>query len=351
MQSHDRDISIRDLDRDELRHVTTTFARRIGFAVSYENPSKWKVMSTDDFIELLSFDNWPSSDATTEDLFWCSQPLRHKDFRRLDEYSVYWQKVSKEVRLWIAREPVMPTNSKRIYNASDLFTSLLSSCNIYISDEYSHDHGRAMRKFRIDLLKWHLKSMIPTVLFVLVGLTIVGAYNWSEWSGSTVDKIGSLLLYAGGFIVGAVVSRLAVSRLGFMSGTMLLAVLYSLIFYLYVVTLEKINVLDQPLSSGDNVALVICALLGVFVADLKYPGVTIRSLLTRDILRVIYRHMIVPASLVVAPAFGVLKVTEYVIARVVEDFRSAAILVPIAGMIIVALLELIRRELEHEDSL
>lgn len=351
MQSHDQDISIRDLDSEELRHVITTFARRIGFASSYEIRSTWQVMSTDDFIELLSLDNWPGAEATKEDFFWCSQPLRHKDFGRLDEYSVYWQKVSKDVRLWIAREPAVPTNSAHIYNARDLFYSLVSSCKIYLSDEYSHDHARAMRKFRIDLFKWHLKRMIPTVLFILIGLVIVGVYNWTEWSGSTVDKIGSLLLYAGGFIVGAVLARLAVSRLGFMSGTMFLAVLYSLIFYLYVVTLEKINVLNQPLSSNDNVALVICTLLGAFVADLKYPRVTIRSFLTRDVIRLIYRQMIVPASLVVAPAFGVLKVTEYVIERVVVDFHSAAILVPIAGLVIVALLELIRRELEHEDSL
>ena len=131
---------------------------------------------------------------------------------------------------------------------------------------------------------------------------------------------------------------------------MLLAVVYSLMFYLYIVTLEKVNILEQTLSSDDNIALVICALLGVFVADLKYPSLTVRSLITRDAIRLIYRQMIVPASLVVAPAFGVLKVTEYVIERIFEDFRSATILVPIAGMVIVALLELIRRELEQNDS-
>ncbi|MCY3957132.1 MAG: hypothetical protein OXG65_02455 [Chloroflexi bacterium] len=259
--------------------------------------------------------------------------------------------MSKDIRLWISREPAVPSNSKHIYNARDLLYSLLSSCKIYISDEYSHDHARALRKFRVDLFRWHLKSLIPTIMFILVAVPIAGAYSWTTWSGSTGAKIGGLLIYASGFLVGAVALRLAVTRLGFMSGTMFLAVVYSLFFYVFVVTLERINVLDQPFSSADDVALLICALLGLFVADLKYPRLrlTIGSSITRDVIRLIYRQMIVPASLVVAPAFGVLKLTEYVIERIVEDVRSATILVPISVMAIVALLELIRTELRRKS--
>ena len=244
----------------------------------------------------------------------------------------------------------MPTNCEHTFNGFDLLYALLSTYKVLITDENSDDHARVLRDFRIDFLKWHVKRLIPTFFLYIGGIVVIAVYHWSKWDGSTEDTIRNFILYAGGFIAAAAASRLAVSRLGFMSATMLLAVVYSLMFYLYIVTLEKVNVLEQTLSSDDNIALVICALLGVFVADLKYPSLTVRSLITRDAIRLIYRQMIVPASLVVAPAFGVLKVTEYVIERIFEDFRSATILVPIAGMVIVALLELIRRELEQNDS-
>ena len=175
----------------------TTFARRIGFDGSLESHSKWQVMATDDFFEILSIDDWPGAGAMTQELLWCSEPLRHRDFKRLEEYSVHWQIVNKEMRLWIAREPTVPTNCEHTFNGFDLLYALLSTYKVLITDENSDDHARVLRDFRIDFLKWHVKRLIPTFFLYIGGIVVIAVYHWSKWDGSTEDTIRNFILYAG----------------------------------------------------------------------------------------------------------------------------------------------------------
>lgn len=49
------------------------------------------------------------------------------------------------------------------------------------------------------------------------------------------------------------------------------------------------------------------------------------------------------------PTFGALKIVEYIVGIVVEDVQSAAVVIPAGLMIVVALIELIRRELRRSE--
>ena len=346
-QGRDQELSIGDLNGEELTHVITTFARRIGIERWREGNAGWKVISSDEFVDLLSAGDWPDSAATTEELQWCSEPLSHREFRRLAEYSVYWQKDSEGPQLWISREPSVPSSDSGVLDVRALLYALLSTYKLYVSDEHYDAHPKVLRKFKRDLLIWKLKRQIPTLLFYAIGLFVISINYWSNREELTENDVKNLLVFVGIVIFSAIASRIAVHWFGLLSGLVLFMVLFAFSIFLFAVVLSELGVIDGSFVSDDQAALAVCVILGIFVADRRRPDLTIGRLFRRDAVTVTYRHLIVPASLVVAPTFGTLKLTQYVIGTIVEDPNSAMLLAPITGMVVVALLEFVRREIER----
>ena len=159
----------------------------------------------------------------------------------------------------------------------------------------------------------------------------------------------SLTLYVVQFTLGTLGSSFAARRLG--SGFGLMAMMSLLLFTLYLVVVLNANLSDNVRSefSTDVLALLFGVVLGIFVAELKQPGVTVREVVARGGIRALYADIIVPTSLVIGPAFGALKLTEYIIEVVSADVWSGLYLVPIAGMLLIALFEFTKREVIRKD--
>ncbi len=299
--------------------------------------------------DALSLGHWPEATATPAELIWCSESLRCADFHRLYDYSVFWHRTDEGVFLWISREPKIPSGDESLFRTGEILNALVVVYRVYISKDHQEHHEAAMIKYRKSITRLRRKRLTTAALLYIFGISIVVAYTWAFRRHSTADFTISLTLYIAQFTFGTLASSFAARRLG--SGFGLMAMISLLLFALYMVVVVRSNLSEniRPEFSTDVLALLFGVVLGIFVSELRQPGVTVRDVIARGGLRGLYTDIIVPTSLVIGPAFGALKLTEYIIGVVSADVWSGLYLVPIAGMLLVALFEFTKREVLRKD--
>ena len=339
MSSRDSEFSIRSLDSQELEHVIKTFAKRVGLHNVLSSKAPKEVIELEEVFEALSLESRPDASAKAQELLTRYERLSHQQFKRLEGYSVYWQRRSEGLFLWISCQPKIPGNRESMFNTADILKIIMEIYNVYITEDY-----------RIAVRKRRIRRFAAMAIFYAVGLALIAASSW--WSTgsfglddpmSTSFKVAILTIAFG---ASAFMSR----RLGIVHGMLTMVVVWLFVGYFVTLTSMKVGLVDISQWQVDAYALALSALLGILVAELKNPLKTLGETLSEGGWGKVYNELLATPALIVGPTFGALKIVEYIVEIVVVDMQSSAVVIPAGLMIIVALIELIRREKNRLES-
>ena len=335
-------LSIRDLNRNELRHVTRAFARRVGLDASILE-RKGEVASRAEVLEALALDRWPDASATITDLMWCSESLRHKEFSRLSDYSVHWQKIPAGLRLWIAQRPEVPSNDKLSFDEAKVLEAISDLYRVRISNEAGVNPGDTVsrRKFR--------RRLTMVFLFVFCVALIAVAIR-DTWCESPVVFFGNLVLRILGLTILVVTSSFVARRLEFSHGVLTIMVLWLFGIYFTIVIDVNTGAAEIPSAIVDAFALAISTLPGFIVYALKNPRESLGEATPKAGWNKRYLETVAGPSLIVAPTFATLKIIEYILVSIIDDPSLVLLLVPAGGLAVVALLEFMRREIARNGT-
>ncbi len=339
MNTRHSGLSIRSLDSKELEHVFKTFAQRVGLHNVLSSKCPKEVVELDELVEALSLESWPDSSAKADELQSSCEPLSHPKFERLDGYSVYWNRSSEGLFLWIASQPSIPANRGSMLDMAGILKTIMDTYHVYITKDYLV----AVRKRRI-------RRLVAMPILYACGLALMITITWWPTGSFEVKDIPILSFRLAIFTIAFGASDWMARRLGFAQGLITMLVLWLFVAYVVVLTSMKIGLVDIVQWQTDAYALALSALLGFLVAELKNPLKTLGETLAEGGWGKVYRESLATPALIVAPTFGALKIIEYIIDIMVADIQSAAIAVPVGVMVIVALMEFIRREMNRSGS-
>ena len=338
MKSGHSGFSIRNLDSQELEHVIKTFAQRVGLHSVLSSKSPKEVIELEELFDALSLESWPDSGAKTDELQSSCEALNDQRFERLESYSVYWQKSSEGLFLWISSEPRIPGNRESMLNTGDILKALMEIYHVYITQDYLD----AVKKRKI-------RRLAAMAFLYLVGLALIAVYGWWTTGSFGLENLMGTMFKMSIYTIAFGASGYLSRRLGLVHGMLTMGVLWLFVGYFFVLTTKIAGLVDIAQWQSDAYAFALSALLGLLVAELKNPFKALGKTLSEGGWGKVYRESLATPALIVGPTFGALKIVEYIVGIVVEDVQSAAVVIPAGLMIVVALIELIRRELRRSE--
>ncbi len=339
---HNNCLSIRDLNNEEIDYVIRTFARRVGLDSALSRKEDWDVISVEELVEALAINEWPDVHASATELLWCSEPLQSERYSRLNKHSVFWQRTKMDFRLWIGSRPHIPANKENIVGSKELLNRVVILYKVYITDEHRHDHQVAIKK-------WKLKRLTTSTILNVIGVITIATYCWIRWGPDTGEFIKNLLLGLASYTIVSTAGRSFVRRFGYL--LISFATMLVLLFAAYIIILVSIRLGEVNISPSDTdaIAFGLSWILGQIVSELKYPKMTLGDILRAGGLRGFYKVTIATTALVIVPTYGALKVIEHIIRIFTIESSMSLFLIPVSGMVVIALYEFIRRELARNE--
>ena len=186
--THDRhESSIRELDRNARNAVIRVFATAIGASGTFAKAGvSGEVVDPETFSELLALREWPSSETTTIELAYLSQPIPGDEVRELDGYSVFWATCDDGFEMWISRSARRPSDESAYLRNAELVAAIVEAYGFYVSDEHRRDWKRALLKWRAMRywLPWALLLLAPVVM----GIVVLAQRGWSVEGFELLDS-------------------------------------------------------------------------------------------------------------------------------------------------------------------
>ena len=291
----------------------------------------------------MGLEDWPDSDATTAEIFWCSASLRGKPHDRLSDYSVYWQKTDGGVRLWIGRSPHVPTSGDLTFDMRDIFDNLATVYTLDITGEIENRNYNARRK-------WRMFFHLTRYALIASAIALMAIIGWSGCEGTCLQCALVASLYGSVIVVVAWVSGYLGKRLGFRNGLLAASALILIVLYFGLIVGVGLSGADVPGGTGDVLALLVSAVMAYVITELRDP---LRSLVQMHVeggWKQVYVETIAAPSVRFAAVFTLLSLSEYVVSRFIDNPDSRAFLIPVGILATAAIIELVRRELSRRQS-
>ena len=257
-------------------------------------------------------------------------------FESLKGYAVFWQRHEHTLEMWISRHTEKPRDKGLILSTQEVLNAIVKVYPIYLSGEMRIEHHKAIRR-------WKIKRTAFMVVPHIFGLAIVSALS-AYIFGITYQSLGYLVYY----ISGAVLSHYATRKFGVMSANVFFFLGLYFAAFLGIVVLKRFSIININSSEIDAIEFLFCLLLGIHASNIKYTD-TVGDLLGLSLwgaLCRMYTISVRTTSVVTVFTYASLEIVEYVTNNVALD--SSLLLLPLGLMVMVAVIELARREVERE---
>ena len=121
--------------------------------------------------------------------------------------------------------------------------------------------------------------------------------------------------------------------------------LFGMYFVLLVVA--KTESIELFRGEGELFPLGLSVILGYLIAEIKNPLKSVGELRLQGGWWNVYKQTLATPALIVGPTYGAIKIIEYLIYIVLSDPQAAPFVVFVCGLVIVAVFEVIRREISR----
>ena len=251
----EKDLTIQDLNRLELKHVFEVFAQGVGIShILAKHRENKDILTPDEFIHAFRNVEFPGKYASSIEMAWTSEPINGCEFKRLKGYSVFWKMGEQAWQVWIGRTPASPQNSEYAMYITDIVNELYRSYGLYESEDSRNTHS-------VQLLKWQIKWKVIRASIYAISI-MFALYTIIQSNHKTNTDIYNAVSM---IVIVFFISQYISGKLGFML-SMALFITVTILYLFVLQRMYSLNLIhEQWMIFG--VSLVV----GLYFSDRKYP--------------------------------------------------------------------------------
>ena len=147
---------------------------------------KTEIVSIMQIEKALSLDYWPDASSANVELLWSSELLRHRDHKRLRDYSVHWQTTPENLRLWISKSPSRVKRDCYALNKSEIVKNIAIAYRLNVVDQFGQTLYSSRRR--------RIRLRVTIAILLVICATLLAIQSWYEADGNLCEGAKGFLI-------------------------------------------------------------------------------------------------------------------------------------------------------------